>query len=59
MTVLSNEEIRRVNAEITANADRGVVAYVFAVQFTPETVSFVRVPVEETRGIAPLFKACG
>ena len=59
MTVLSNEELKRVNAEITANADRGVVAYVFAVQFTPEIVSFVRVPVEEARDIAPMLKPAG
>ena len=59
MTTLSTENIERVNTEITANAVRGVVAYVFAVQFTPETVSFVRVPIEKARAIAPMLKTAG
>lgn len=43
MATLSIENIERVNAEITANEKSGVIAYVFAVQFTPATVSFVKV----------------
>lgn len=59
MTTLSIENIERVNAEITANEKSGVVAYVFAVQFTPATVSFVKVPTTETRGLAKMLKPSG
>lgn len=59
MTTLSTENIERVNAEITANEKSGVVAYVFAVQFTPATVSFVKVPTTETRGLAKMLKTSG
>ena len=59
MATLSIENIERVNAEITANEKSGVVAYVFAVQFTPATVSFVKVPTTETRGLAKMLKISG
>ena len=59
MATLSIENIERVNAEITANEESGVVAYVFAVQFTPETVSFVKVPTADTRKFAPMLKTSG
>ena len=59
MAHLSNENIERVNAEITACEKSGVIAYVFAVQFTPETVSFVKVPTTDTRKLAPMLKTSG
>lgn len=59
MTTLSTKNIERVNTEVTANAIGGVVAYAFAIQFTPETVSFVRVPIEKVRTIAPMLKTAG
>ena len=59
MATLGIENIERVNAEITANEKSGVVAYVFAVQFTPATVSFVKVPTTETRGLAKMLKISG
>ena len=59
MATLSIENIERVNAEITANEESGVVAYVFAVQFTPAVVSFVKVPTADTRKFAPMLKTSG